>query len=130
MRRILVASLMLLPSLFPAAAHATQPADDSSTPTPAPRVSTGVTGPSILDASNVHLSPNAFDQIIPSEATVVLSLNVDENGKPQDVQVVKSVNKMLDERVLDAVRQFHFSPAKLDNEPVPVDLTLNVVVKH
>jgi TonB family protein len=121
---------MLLPSLFPAAAHATQPADDASTPTPALRVSTGVTGPSILDASKLHLSPNVFDRTISSEATVVLSLNVDETGKPQDVQVVKPVSKMLDERVLEAVRQLHFSPAKLDDQPVPVDLTLSVVVKR
>jgi TonB family protein len=121
---------MLLPSLFPAAVLASQPADDSSTSTQAPRVSTGVTSPKILGASNVHLTPNTFDQLIPNDATVVLSLNVDEKGKAQDVQIVKSVNKMLDERVVDAVRQFRFSPAKLDDQAVPVDLTLNVVVKR
>jgi len=130
MRRILVASLVLLSSLFPAAVNATQPADDSSTQTPVPRVSTGVIEPILLDAANVHLTPNMFDRLNLNEATVVLSLNVDEKGKAQDVQVVKSVNKMLDERVLDAVRQFHFSPAKLDDQPVPVDMTLNVVVKR
>jgi TonB family protein len=130
MRRILLANLLLLPSLFPAAVNASQPADDASTPTPALRVSTGVTGPSILDARKLRLSHNVFDRTIPSEATVVLSLNVDETGKPQDVQVVKSVNKMLDERVIDAVRQFHFKPATLDEQPVPVDMTLNVVVKR
>jgi TonB family protein len=130
MRHTLVASLLLLPSLFPAAALATQPADDSSTPTPALRVSTGVIGPFILDVPNVHLSPNAFDQVIPNDATVVLSLNVDEKGKAQDVKVVKSVNKILDERVIEAVRESRFKPAKLDNEPVPVDLTLSVEVKR
>ena len=130
MRRILATSLLLLPSLFPAAALATQPADDSSTPTPALRVSTGVTAPKILDATDIHLSPDNFDRLVPSEATIVLSLNVDEDGKPQDVQVVKSVNKMLDQRVLDAVRRFRFKPATLDDERVPVDMTLNVVVKR
>jgi TonB family protein len=130
MRRILVASLMLLPSLFPAAVNASQPADDSSTPTPALRVSTGVTGPKILDPTDIHLTPDTYNRLVPSDATIVLSLNVDENGKPQDVQVVKSVNKMLDERVIDAVRQFHFKPATLDEQPVPVDMTLNVVVKR
>jgi TonB family protein len=130
MRHILATSLLLLPSLFPAAALATKPADDSSIQTPAPRISTGVTGPSILDASKVHLSPNAFDQLLPSEATVVLSLNVDEMGNAQDVQVVKSVNKILDERVMSAVRQIRFRPAKLDDQPIPMDVTLNVVVKR
>jgi TonB family protein len=130
MRHILATSLLLLPSLFPAAALATQPADDSSIQTPAPRISTGVTGPSILNASKVHLSSNVFDRLTPNEATVVLTLNVDEKGKAQDVQVVKSVNKMLDERVISAVRQIQFSPAKLDDQPIPMDMTLNFVVKR
>ena len=130
MRHILATSLLLLPSLFPAAALATQPADDSSTPTPALRISSGVSKPVLLNSSVVHIAPSAFDQLIPNDSTIVLSLNVDEMGKAQDVQVVKSVNKMLDARVLEAVRQFHFTPARLDDQPVPVDLTLNVVVKH
>lgn len=129
MRRTLIASLMLLPSLFPAAVNASQPADDSSTITPVPRVSTGVTEPVLLDAANIHLA-NSIDQFIPDNATFVLSLNVDENGKARDVQVVRSVDKMLDERVIEAVRRFHFKPAELDDQPVPVDLTLNVVVKR
>jgi TonB family protein len=130
MRRILLASLLLLSSLFPAAVNASQPADDSSNPTPVPRVSTGVTEPVLLNAAHVHLTPNMFDLLNPSEETVVLSLNVDEKGKPQDVQIVKPANKILDERVLEAVRQFHFKPASLDGESVPADLTLNVVVKR
>jgi len=130
MRRILLASLLLLSSLFPAAVNASQPADDSSNPTPVPRVSTGVIEPVLLNAHNVHLSPNVFDSLNPSEQTIVLSLNVDEKGKPQDVQIVNPTNKILDQRILEAVRQFHFSPAKLDDQPVPVDLTLNVVVKR
>ena len=130
MRRIVLASLLLLSSLFPAAVNASQPADDSSNPTPVPRVSTGVTEPVLLDSANVHLTPDMFARFIQNEATVVLSLNVDEKGKPQDVQIVKPANRMLDERVLEAVRQFHFKPASLDGEPVPADLTLNVVVKR
>jgi len=130
MRRILLASLLLLSSLFPAAVNASQPADDSSNPTPVPRVSTGVIEPVLLNAHNVHLTPSMFGLLNPSEETVVLSLNVDEKGKPQDVQIVNPTNKILDQRILEAVRQFHFSPAKLDDQPVPVDLTLNVVVKR
>jgi TonB family protein len=130
MRRIVLASLLLLSSLFPAAVNASQPADDSSNPTPVPRVSTGVIEPVLLNAAHVHLTPSMFDMLNPSEETVVLSLNVDEKGKPQDVQIVKTANKILDERVLEAVRQFQFKPASLDGEPVPADLTLNVVVKR
>ncbi len=128
MRRILVASLLLLPSLVPAAALASQPADDSSTPTPALRVSTGVTGPLILDASDVHLTPDTLDQLTPNKTTVVLRMNLDEKGRAHDLQIIKSDDNLLDERVINAVRQFRFIPAKLDDQPVPVNLTLNVVV--
>jgi len=130
MRRIVSASLLLLSSLFPAAVNATQPADDSSNPTSVPRVSTGVIEPVLLNAGSVHFTPSMLGLLNPSETTVVLSLNVDEKGKPQDVQIVNPTNKILDERILEAVRQFHFSPARLDDQPVPVDLTLNVVVKR
>jgi TonB family protein len=121
---------MLLTWLFPAAVNASQPADDSSTSTPAPIVSTGVSAPRILDATDVHLGLDTFGNSIPNDATFVVSLNVDENGKARDVQVVKSVNNVLDEQVMDAVRQFRFSPAMLDDQPVPVNLTLNVVVRR
>jgi len=61
---------------------------------------------------------------------VVLELNLDEQGKPEDIQVVKSVNPTLDADVVDAVRQFRWRPAKLDHQPVATDLTLKVVVKR
>jgi TonB family protein len=130
MRSILVASLLLVPSLFPAAANASQPASDSSTSTPAIRVSTGVVAPKILSSTYISIPPSPLDQTVPSEATLVLSLNVDEQGKAQDVQVVKSDYKQLDNRVAEAVRHLRFSPAKLDDQAVATDLNLTVVVQH
>jgi len=67
---------------------------------------------------------------LPFDAEVVLKLNVDQNGKAQDVQVIKSPNHYLDGPVATAVRQFKFEPATLDNQPVAADLTLTVVLAH
>ena len=130
MRRILVTSLMLVPMLLPAAAVASQSANESSAPTPARRLSTGVTLPKIVYTTDVSMPSDSFDQITPTEAKVVLSLNVDAQGKAQNVQVVNSVNAKLDEHVIDAVRQFRWRPGTLDNQPVPVDLNLIVYVRH
>ena len=132
MRRILAASLMLSPMLFTASAIASQPTTgDAAASTPVVRISTGVIAPQLIQSNTVVIPGDAFDNIIPQSSEVTLTLNVDENGKPQDIQVVKSVNKDLDARVIEAVRKLQWHPGKLDNQAIPVDMTLdvNVVVR-
>ena len=132
MRRILAASLMLSPMLFTASAIASQPTTgDADASTPAVRISTGVTAPKLIQSNTVVIPGDAFDNVIPQPAEVSLTLSVDETGKPQDIQVVKSVNKDLDARVIEAVRKLQWHPGKLDNQAIPVDMTLdvNVVVR-
>jgi hypothetical protein len=36
----------------------------------------------------------------------------------------------VDERVVEAVRQFRWRPASLDKQAIPVELTLKVEVQH
>jgi TonB family protein len=130
MRRIIAASLLLSPLFIPAAAVASQPVkDDTSASTQVRPVSTGVTAPSILHTTDIIVSPDLVLSFI-DESKVVLKLNVDEQGKPEDIQIVNTVNPTLGADVLDAVRQFRWYPAKLDNQPIATDLTLNVVVKR
>ena len=130
MRRILAASLLLSPLFLPAAAVASQPVkDDASATTQVRPISTGVTEPSLIHTTDIIVSP---DLAIPffDESKVVLKLNVDEQGKPADIQVIQSFNPTLNADVIDAVRQFRWRPAKLDNQAVSTALTLNVLVKR
>jgi hypothetical protein len=130
MRYKLVASALLIPSLFTAVAVASQPKDDSSVPTEVQRVSTGVTYPSLLKTAHVSLAySDSHSQTIPKDAAVVLDLNIGKDGKAQNIAIVNSVSADLDQRVIDAVRQFRWHPAMLDQQPVPMDLTLKVVVQ-
>jgi len=129
MRSILVASLLLSPMLIAASAVASQPKTDTPAATQDRRISTGITAPEI-DSTNIHIPADALGQTASSDARVVLSLNVDEKGNAQNVRVVKSVNPDLDSRVVAAVRQSHFQPAKLDNKAVPVDVNLIFTVKR
>jgi TonB family protein len=125
MRRILAATVLISPLFLSAAALASQsPSDAVASTRP---LSTGVTPVQIVYTPRIELSPAAAETTVPN-AEVVLKLNVDENGQPQDVQVVKSPNQFLDEPVSAAIRQARFRPAKLDNQPVATDLTLTVVV--
>ncbi len=127
MRRILAASILISPLFFSAAALASSPVTDA--PASTRPLSTGVKPAHVLGSPRVLLSPAATDTLS-STAEVVVKLNVDEKGKAQDVQVVKSPNHYLDEPVAAAVRQARFRPATLDNQPVATDMTLTVVVER
>ena len=127
MRRTFIASLLLSPLFLSAAALATPPATDDATSTPTRPHSTGVKPAHVLYAQNVAVPTFAF---VPHNAEFVVHLNVDENGKPQDVQIVKSASSDLDAPVADAVRQFLFRPTTLDNQPVATHMTLTVMVQQ
>jgi TonB family protein len=129
MRRILTASLLLSPFLLPAAAFASTPATDATASTMARPVSTGVTEAYLVHTTGIQL-PSDFALAIPNDAEVVLKLTVDEQGKAENVQVVKSVNPALDARVVEAVQQFRWRPATLDKQPIPLEMTLNVEVQR
>jgi TonB family protein len=129
MRRILAASILMSPLFISAAALASQPVTDDTASTPTRPLSTGVKPAHVISTANVDLTPAALETL-PYGAEVVLKLNVDEKGQPQDIQVVKSPSHYLDGPVADAVKQYRFSPASLDNQPVVTPMTLTVVVQH
>ena len=129
MRRILAASFLVSPLFLTAAAYATQPVTDAPASTPTRALSTGVVPAHVLSSSNIDLTPAAA-QTLPQDAEVVLTLNVNEKGQAEDVEVVKSPSRYLDAPVAAAVRQYRFRPATLDNQPVATPMTLTVVVEH
>jgi TonB family protein len=129
MRRILAASVLLVPVFVSAAALASQPVFDEAASTTSRPISTGVNPAHVIYSPNIDLSPAAVGTL-PVDATVVLTLNVDAKGLPTDVEVIKSPTHYLDGPVAAAVRQYRFRPATLDNQPVSAPMTLTVVVQH
>ena len=57
---------------------------------------------------------------------VLIYLVVDENGNPQHIRVARGVGMGLDEKAVEAVRQYRFKPATLNDKPVKVDLYVEV----
>jgi protein TonB len=57
---------------------------------------------------------------------VEVYLWVDPDGKPSHIRVVRGVGMGLDEKAVDAVRQYRFKPAMKDGKPVQVDLYVDV----
>jgi len=57
----------------------------------------------------------------------VVSLIVDANGMPQNVNVIKSLEPSLDQKAVEAIEQYRFKPALKDGVlPVPVQVTVEV----
>ena len=52
--------------------------------------------------------------------TVVLSVEVDAAGQVTDTKVIKSLGMGLDEKAMEAVRQWRFRPGMKDGKPVTV----------
>jgi TonB family protein len=57
---------------------------------------------------------------------VIVGLIVDTNGDPQDVRVEKGLGNELDQKAVEAVQQYRFSPGTKNGEPVAVALKVLV----
>jgi TonB family protein len=100
-------------------------ADRTTVATTPVRVSTGVIQPRIIHTVEVDHNRIALTKAPGRDALVVLSMTVDEAGKPTNLKVVKSADRFMDQGVLDAVSQFRFQPATLDGQPVSIPVTLD-----
>ncbi len=122
-------AIILLSSLaVPSAVHA-NPSDEPAS-IASIRVTTGVIAPAVINSGDFTVSADALSGVYTDKPAVVLSLRVNEKGMAQNVRVVRSLNAKVDAQVLEAVRDFRFRPATLDQQPVPVDLQLTVFVKR
>jgi TonB family protein len=60
------------------------------------------------------------------EGTCMLWLIVDTDGHPHHIKVVRPVGYGLDEKAVDAVKQWKFQPAMKDGRPVAVQINVEV----
>jgi TonB family protein len=139
MRHILVASLFLSTALLNAQsiakgqgavleAHNVAPAPLASDVVAAHprRVSTGVTAPKLISMPTVRVSTTEFPGNVAKDKFVVVHFTVDEKGTPKNVKLVKSVNQVVDARILATVGDYRFSPATLNEQAVAQDMNLTV----
>ena len=65
------------------------------------------------------------------QGSVMLVLEVDSEGRPRNIRVVRSLGLGLDERAIEAVSQWHFKPGLLNgravNSPVSVEVSFRLL---
>ncbi len=87
-------------------------------------VSGHVTAPRPLYAPDPEYSEEA--RKIKQQGTVVLWVVVGPDGRVRDVRVQRSLGFGLDEKALEAVRTWKFEPARVDHQPVAVQINVEV----
>ncbi len=88
------------------------------------RVGGGVSAPVITYQVDAEFSDQA--RMAKYQGVVIVEFVVDTKGLPQNLHVVRPLGMGLDEKALEAVRQYRFKPAKLNGHPVPVLIDMSV----
>jgi periplasmic protein TonB len=84
----------------------------------------GVSAPQLVFAPDPEFSDEA--RRAKYQGVCVVSLIVDAQGNPQRVQVVRHLGMGLDEKAVEAVKQYRFKAATLQGKPVPVEVNIEV----
>jgi TonB family protein len=88
------------------------------------RIGGGVSPPSILYKVEPEYSEEARKAKF--QGTVLLFVVVDEKGNPRDIKVLRPLGLGLDQKAVEAVEKWKFSPGKKDGKPVPVQAQIEV----
>ena len=88
------------------------------------RIGGGVSAPTVLYKVEPEYSEEARKAKF--QGTVVIFIVVDERGSPRDLKVIRPLGLGLDQKALEAVQQWKFSPGKKDGRPVAVQATIEV----
>ena len=88
------------------------------------RIGGGVSAPVALYQPEPEFSEEARKAKV--AGNVLVYLQVDENGRPQNVRVLRGIGLGLDEKAMEAVRQYKFKPAMKNGHPVRVEMNVDV----
>ena len=84
----------------------------------------GVSAPQLIYQVEPEFSEEARKAKV--AGNVLVTLIVDATGHPQRVRVLRGIGMGLDEKAIEAVKQYRFKPAMEGNKPVPVEVNIDV----
>jgi protein TonB len=88
------------------------------------RIGGGVSPPSVIYSVEPEFSEEARKAKV--AGNVLVGLWIDEKGMPSHVHVVRGIGMGLDEKAVEAVKQWRFKPAMENGKPVLVELNIEV----
>lgn len=88
------------------------------------RVGGGVTAPRLIYGPEPEFSEEA--RKAKYQGTVVLWLVVGTDGRPHDIRILQSLGMGLDDKAIEAIRQWKFEPGRKDGVAVAVQVDIEV----
>jgi TonB family protein len=88
------------------------------------RVGGGVSEPHVIHSVEPEFTPEARQANF--QGDVAIELIVDAQGNPQDIRVTRHLGMGLEQKAIDAVRQYKFHPAMYQGHPVAVQIVIDV----
>ena len=88
------------------------------------KIGGGVSSPSLLYKVEPEYSEEARKAKF--QGTVLLYVEVDEKGLPRNIRVIRPLGLGLDQKAIEAVEKWKFSPGKKDGKPVAVQAQIEV----
>ncbi|MGA2991389.1 MAG: energy transducer TonB [Candidatus Korobacteraceae bacterium] len=88
------------------------------------RVGAGVSPPRVVYDPDPDYSEEA--RKAKTQGTVVLWVIIGPDGRPRDITVQRSLGRGLDEKAVEAVRNWKFEPARKDGQAVAVQIAIEV----
>jgi TonB family protein len=84
----------------------------------------GVSAPQVLHSAEPEFTEDARRANF--QGNVSIKLIVDSQGMPQDIGLLSHLGMGLDEKAIEAVRQYRFKPAMFQGHPVSVQIVIDV----
>jgi periplasmic protein TonB len=88
------------------------------------KIGGGVSSPSLIFKVEPEYSEEARKAKF--QGTVLLYVEVDEKGLPRNIRVIRPLGLGLDQKAIEAVEKWKFSPGKKDGKPVAVQAQIEV----
>jgi TonB family protein len=84
----------------------------------------GVAAPQVIHSVEPEFTQEARQANL--QGSVSIKLIVDSQGNPQDIRVTRHLGMGLDEKAIEAVRQYKFKPSMFEGHPVAVQIVVDV----
>jgi TonB family protein len=84
----------------------------------------GVSAPQVIRSADPEFTEDARRANF--QGNVSIRLIVDSQGMPQDISLLSHLGMGLDEKAIEAVRQYRFKPAMFQGHPVSVQIVIDV----
>jgi TonB family protein len=89
------------------------------------KIGNGVKAPQLTHSPQPEYTPEARQKHLQGDVT--LQLIIDKTGSPREIRVVRrTLGSGLEEKAVEAVRQWRFEPATKNGEPVIFEMTVEV----